>query len=137
MAIPQSEKLQAESGIITTIEGPSAYMQAKNPAVLGDEREIKEVFPLNDMVAIWVQSNSGSTIIMSEKDKYKNEGVVVGAGPSTTQVKIGDMVLFPEKAPNHVIDSATGFYAGQRIMLMSEKMLLMKLRAINYTLVEC
>lgn len=136
MAIPKSEKLQAESNIVETIEGPSAYMQATNPEVFGDERAIKEVFPLNDMIAIWVES-SGSTIIMSDKEKYKNEGVVVGTGPLATQVQIGDVVLFPEKAPNHIIDSASGFYAGQRIMLMSEKMLLMNLRSIDYTLVDC
>lgn len=136
MAIPKSEKLQAESAATSIfVEGPSAYMDVEQPKVHGDNRELKQVYPLNDMIAIWVETSS-SSLMLSDKDKYKNEGVVIGVGPLATQVNIGDLVLFPSNAPHQTFSSSSGFYEGERIILMSEKMLLMKLKTINFTLVN-
>ena len=136
MAIPKSDKLAAESIVLSnSMDGPTAYMSATMPVVHGDSRDIKQLFPLGEMVAIW-QEASGTSIMLNDKDKYKNEGVIVGTGPNTSQVALGDIVLFPDRAAPHIIDSETGFYQGERIILISERNLLMKLRSIDYKLVN-
>lgn len=131
--IPKSDKLASESSA-ATISGPSAYTDAAMPAVHGDERAIKQLYPLNDMVAVW-QEAEASSIIMTDRDKYKNEGVVVGVGPVVKQVDIGDVVLFPARSNMHIINTDGGFYKDERIILMSERNFLMKLRSIKIELV--
>jgi hypothetical protein len=136
MAIPKSDKLAAESIVLSSsMDGPTAYMSATIPVVHGDHREIKQLYPLGEMIAIWQEAN-GTSIMLSDRDKYKNEGVVVGVGPNSTQVALGDVVLFPDKASPHIIDSDSGFYQNERIILISERNLLMKLRSIDYKLVN-
>lgn len=136
MAIPKSDKLVAESVVISSsMDGPTAYMSATIPVVHGDHREIKQLYPLGEMIAVWQEAN-GTSIMLNDKDKYKNEGVVVGVGPNTSQVSLGDVVLFPDRAAPHIIDSESGFYQGERIILISERNLLMKLRSIDYKLVN-
>jgi hypothetical protein len=131
--IPKSDKLASESSV-ATVSGPSAYTNAAMPAVHGDERAIKQLYPLNDMVALW-QEAEASSIMLTDRDKYKNEGVVVGVGPTVTQVAVGDVVLFPDRANMHIINTDGGFYKGERIILMTERNFLMKLRSIKIELV--
>jgi hypothetical protein len=131
--IPKSDKLASES-TVATVSGPSAYTNAEMPAVHGDERAIKQLYPLNEMVALW-QEAEASSIMLTDRDKYKNEGVVVGVGPHVTQISIGDVVLFPDRANMHIINTEGGFYKGERIILMSERNFLMKLRSIKIELV--
>jgi hypothetical protein len=136
MAIPKSEKLQAESdaGVTGLLQCPDVYKDMAVPTQHGDDRKIKRLYPLNDMVAMWVEP-SASTIVITDKDRYKHEGVIVGVGPNVDQVKIGDLVAFQDKTPYSVI-SGSGMYENERIILMSERFLLMKLKSITFTLVD-
>ena len=133
--IPKTEKLLVEENTVSSsIEGPSAYMEPKPEIHSNAFRDIKPLRPLNDYVAVWLEANN-TTIVLSEGDKYKNEGVVVGVGPNVTQISVGDVVLFPDRANMHIINTDGGFYKGERIILMSERNFLMKLRSIKIELV--
>lgn len=133
MPIPKSEKLASESTGENSyyMDAPTAHLMPASHESLYESEvlQIKELFPLNDMVAILLES-ADTTIVLQDKDRFKNEGVVVGVGPLTSQVALGDVVLFPERSPQ-VLDISEGFYKGKRMVLVSERNMLMKLKSIK------
>lgn len=133
--IPKTEKLLVEENTVSSsIEGPSAYMEPKPEIHSNAFRDIKPLRPLNDYVAVWLEANN-TTIVLSEGDKYKNEGVVVGIGPNVKHVKMGDVVAFTGRAL-HVIEPTGGFYKNEKILLMTENSCLMVLKTIDFNLVS-
>jgi len=135
MAIPKSEKLLSEETIGYNLDGPTAYMEATSPVIHSDTaRQIKIVTPLNDYVAVWQEPND-STIVLAEKDRYKEEGVVIGVGPKVKDVKIGDVITFLNR-PLSTIEPSSGFYEGERILLLGEHACLMVLKTIEVEIVN-
>jgi hypothetical protein len=133
--IPKTEKLLVEESVVSyNLDGPTAYMQPvpnKHDSML---RKIKRLFPLNDFVAVW-QEPADTSIILSETARYKNEGVVVGVGPKTQQVELGDVVTFIDRAIA-VLEPESGFYKNERIIVLGDHSLIMKLRTIGVELVS-
>lgn len=106
--------------------------------------KIKPIECLNEFVAILV-TTIDSTIQLTESTKYKNEGMVVGIGPglpdgsgsrTKSQLELGDMVFFKENNIAMILDPDSGFYKGKRIIIISEKSLVLKLPPKQFTLVN-
>jgi co-chaperonin GroES (HSP10) len=98
-----------------------------------DTVQIKPIECLNDFVAV-LKSQVKSTIELGDA-KFKNEGMVVGIGPGlpdgsgsrvASQLSLGDMVIFRDNAVALQLDSENGHYAGQSIVILSEKSLICK-----------
>jgi co-chaperonin GroES (HSP10) len=97
--------------------------------------KIKPVECLNDFVAILVTTLK-STIQLTEAAKYKNEGMVIGVGPGVSdgnggrvpsQLSLGDIVLFKDNNVAMQLDPEEGFYKGKKVVILSEKSLILKL----------
>ena len=129
--IPKSDKLVAEESTGGyNLEGPTAYMEPNIPIVHGSaKRKIKELYPYNDYVAVWVDPVD-TAIVLSDKEQYKNEGVVVGVGPQVKNVTVGDMITFHDRAITTLTPSS-GFYAKERILLINEHSCLLKIKIVD------
>ncbi len=131
MAIPKSEKLLSEeaSGVDTRLMIPAGYDVEKPTIHDSQRRKIKTLYPLNRYVAIWLEPLN-STILLTDEQKYKDEGVVVGLGNNVTSVSVGDLVLFT-KRPIQMLQPTDGFYANETIMIIHEDSLVLKVRSLE------
>lgn len=134
MTIPKSNKLAKEDQQQPSeAQAPSALLAEEEP-VMGP-LAIREVQCLNDFVAI-LQAKTESSIAVPDAAKYKNEGVVVGVGPGVADgaggrlkpcVEIGEMVVFGERNVVTALEPDTPPYAGNRVVIVSERNIICKL----------
>lgn len=131
MAIPKSEKLLEEeaAGVDSRLTIPAGYDVDKPIIHDSQKRRIKTLYPLNKYVAIWLEPLH-STILLTDEQKYKDEGVVVGFGKNVTSVAVGDLVLFT-KRPVQMLQPTDGFYANETIMIIHEDSLVLKVRSLE------
>jgi len=148
MAIPKSDKLQSEEASKNRDVTPSHVTDAKVPEQLGEYGPVKirPVRCCNDFVAI-MQLKIETLLAMTDEDAaYKNEGLVVGVGPGSSDgnggrlkpgVEIGELVVFGERNILQTIESSSPPYEGKRIIIVSEKNIICKLsKKVEYELVE-
>lgn len=142
MATPKSAKLLREEAANLNVGDniPSSFMVEKSDEPSGPI-EIREIPCLNEFVAVLL-FRVKSDIVMPDKQQYRNEGIVVGMGPGlpdgaggrvATQLKLGDVVLFQDR--NIVLDVSSDKppYKGQRVVIISERSLICKLPAVEFT----
>lgn len=144
MMIPKTAKLkneesQADSGP-EIIQAPKACGGKKNCTGECDkEYLIKEVNCLNDFVAI-LRFEEDSLIEIPDKQRLKNEGIVIGVGPGVpptekSQIIIGDIVAF---LPRNIVTEIKGTaypYEGKNIAIVSERNIIMKLEPLPHRFV--
>jgi co-chaperonin GroES (HSP10) len=110
----------------------------------GGPFKIKPVHCLNDLVAI-VQFKKDSPLEVPHKPDWLPEGIVVGVGPGLptaggtrcpVQLEIGDKVLIMDRQVLTALESDNGFYARRRVIIMSERNVLVKLDPIPFEIVD-
>lgn len=131
---PKSEKLKKEEASESGTT-PSAILAPEEPAPEGPI-QVREVACLNDFVAVLQFEVDQSLIARPDSsEKYKNEGLVVGAGPGVSdnaggrlasQVQVGDVVMFGKNIVAQIASDSPP-YAGRNIVIVSERNLLCKL----------
>lgn len=108
----------------------------------GQEIPIKEIECFNDSVAI-LQFRISSKLELTSS-QFKQEGMVVGVGPGLptstgtrcpSQLKLGKVVSF-YGTPAAAIEPAAGVYKGQRIIIITERMVLTGLPEVPFRIVE-
>jgi len=135
MTIPKSEKLAKEDDQQepAEVKVPASIVEATEEPI--GPLQIRKIECMNDFVAI-LQATSHSAIMVPEESKYKNEGVVVGVGPGTSDgaggrltplVEVGDAVMFGGKNIVANIESDSPPYAGHRVVIVSERNIICKL----------
>lgn len=105
------------------------------------EIAIREVVCCNDFVAI-LQFRIVSTLELAGT-QFKSEGMVVGVGPglpsgmgqrTPSQLTLGDVISFYGQ-PILTIDAQTGPYAGKRIVIVSERFVICKLKPVPFAVI--
>lgn len=144
MSIPKSQKLQLELEEKANLRAEQEPSVSPAPVSHGGAVIVKPVKCCNDFVAI-LQEEVNTSITLSDMDKFKNEGLVVGVGPGLSDghggrlaptVKIGDYVLFGGK-PTAVVESAEPPYAGKKVVLLPDRNIMCVLsKSIDYVLME-
>jgi co-chaperonin GroES (HSP10) len=142
MATPKSAKLIREEGSQRD-STPSALITSTKPDLDGSIK-IREIPCLNDFVAILL-FRVKSDIQLPDAQQYRNEGIVVGVGPGlpdgnggrvSTQLKIGDVVLFQDRHIVIDVNSDKPPYRGQRIIIISERSLICKLPPVEFEVIN-
>ncbi len=109
----------------------------------GETIKIKPVKCYNDFVAI-LQFRVESTVLIAGPSGFKNEGMVVGVGPGVvsgngnrcpSQVQLGDVVSFYGN-PTTTIEPQSGPYADQKIVVVTERFLVVGLKPVKFVIVE-
>lgn len=139
MAIPKNKSLVASESTGRSEQTQSTII--KNTSSANDRIiNIRPVDCLNDFVAI-LQSEIDTFLALpaagdSSGGKFKNEGIVIGVGPGTSDgvggrlklsVEIGDYVMFGDKNIISKIEPDNGPYAGKKVVIVSERNILCKL----------
>ena len=103
--------------------------------------KIREVPCYNDFAAIlqFEISLEGGLELPGES-KLKPEGLVVGVGPglaqngtrTSSQLNIGDVVLFQPSQVVTTINSQSGVYAGKTVRIIPERAIFCKLQPVPY-----
>jgi co-chaperonin GroES (HSP10) len=124
MGIPKSKKLQEEEAAKEQQVAQTAPVDVAAPGPI----LIREVEVLNDFVAILqFQVDTGSIQLPESSEKYTNEGMVVGIGPTVAEgankdlLKIGDVVMFGERGRIAEIFSDSPPYKGSKVIIISER----------------
>lgn len=144
MAVPKTQKMLREevaaADKLDAVRAPEEVIKIYAP---GEEIPVKEVRTYNDFVAI-LQFRIESSILMAGNNGFKNEGMVVGVGPGLpglggervpSQLSLGDVVTFYGN-PVTTLEPKSGVYAGQKIIIVTERSIICGLAPIPFKLVE-
>lgn len=141
--LPKSPKLQKELELESKQQSQRGMTQFYKDDVLPEKLLIKKVECINDFCALLLRRVE-TTLALSEDQKFKNEGVVVGFGPGLadgaggrlkSQLNLGDVVVFHDRNIVMDIRPDDGVYKDHRIVIISEKSLICKLAPIEFELV--
>jgi co-chaperonin GroES (HSP10) len=140
MSIPKSSKLRREEQIKPNSDALPSFVRDAEPAPAGIIK-IREVPCCNDYVAVRLFTQE-SSIALPEGQKHKNEGIVIGVGPGVpttdgggrvpSQLKVGDVVMFLMKNVITEVESEKPPYKGFRVVILSERSILLKLPSVEY-----
>lgn len=143
MAIPKSAVMEKASTAIPDSMTHIMIPEYKAPAVEadGDTIRIKPYQCLNEWIVV-LQSVTKSSIELA--NNYKNEGIVIGVGQGILtsecrlppQVTIGDRVMFRDRDIVYTIEPDAGFYCGKRVVMLSERNLMMILDPVPFEIVN-
>lgn len=148
MPPPKSQKLLREETKIAEQEAERKQAIAEREVAIkvyapGEEIPVKRVRCFNDFVAI-LQFRVESKILVTGKDSFKNEGMVVGVGPGLpgpdgkrvpSQLTLGDVVTFYGN-PITALEPKTGVYAGQKIIIIPERSVICGLPKVPFRIVD-
>lgn len=145
----QSKKLQEENE--RALEGFTAQRLPDLPEQRAEGvLKIRPIPTYNDWIIIIQETIDTGDIVVPDgsKEFNKSEGVVIGVpAPGNglpdnsgsrlpSQVKVGDKVLFQENAYKELKSGPGTFYAGKKIIVVSERNLICRLRPIPFDLVQ-
>ena len=92
-----------------------------------DVVRIKPLTCYNDFVAVIQFKMAAGSILLSNDQGYRNEGIIIGVSTlCKSDIKVGDTVIFNDRQVVHTINSDSGVYKDQRVIIMSERSLILK-----------
>lgn len=133
MAVPKTKKLRDEEAAGAANESvPSFDIAEKLAGVV----KIRPVDCQNDFIAV-LQAQLETTIALTNDDhSFKNEGLVIGAGPGVSDgaggrlaltISVGDYVMFGARNVLQTLTPNDGPYKDRKVVIVSEKNILCRL----------
>ncbi len=142
MPPPKTQKLlREELAAIDRDEHDVVNMPTYTP---DDVIKIKQIKCYNEFVAILQFRIKSGDVILTEASSYKKEGMVIGFGPGApandgkrcpSQLKLGDVIAFYGN-PIITLKPTAGIYAGQQVIIISERAVLCELPPVNFEIVS-
>ena len=133
MTVPKTKKLCEEEAAGAIIERvPSFDVAEKLDGVV----KIRPVDCQNDFVAVLQAQIETSIALANDDHSFKNEGLVIGAGPGITDgaggrlaltVSVGDYVMFGTRNVLQTLTPSDGPYKDRKVVIVSEKNILCRL----------
>jgi co-chaperonin GroES (HSP10) len=142
MNIPKSKVLQEKLETAQRPAEESILMPTFQEVNTDTTIIVKPIECLNDIVAILLFRHDSAIDLGA--NSYKSEGMVIGVGPGLptadggrcpSQVKIGDVVTYYGK-PITDVTAQEGHYKNKRIVLTSERNLLVRLAPVPFVFLE-
>jgi len=128
--LAEEKALDENSTVKTVLVENKSY--TKNDII-----SIKPLVCYNDYIAVIQFKMAAGSILLSNDQGYKNEGIVVGVSSlCKSDIKVGDTVVFNDRQVVHMINTDSGVYKDQRVIIMSERSLILKTTPVKYVIIE-
>lgn len=141
MGIIKSGKLEMDEAT-SDLNPASMPFQIKERST--ETIKIRPIECCNDWIAV-LQFHIDTELALPSEGGTKTEGIVIGVGPGMptanglrcpSQLKIGDVVTFADKAVVRAIASDSPPYKDQLVVILNERNVFCKLQPVPFELVD-